>query len=79
MTHYTYAFLALDIARQRTQEAERRWLEASLAADAPQRSSRLRRFAAVALASVSRGTASIVRRLDDCVADDLGRTLAPAE
>ena len=79
MTHYIYAFLALDIAQERTREAERRWLEASLAADAPRRSSRLRRFAAVALASVSRGTASVVRRLDDCVADDLGRTLAPAE
>ena len=28
------------------------------------------------LAAVSRGTAAAVRRLDDCVADDLGRSLA---
>ena len=79
MNHYLYAFLALDIARQRTKEAERHWLEASLAGSAPSRASRLRRLAARLLASVSRGVASLVRRLDECVADDLGRTLAPAE
>lgn len=79
MTHYPYALFALDIARERTREAERHWLEASLALDAPSQPSRLRRLAARALASVSRGFAWIVRRLDDCVADDLGRTLAPAE
>ena len=38
--------------------------------------SRLRRPMAVALAAVSRGSAAAVRRLDDCVADDLGRSLA---
>jgi len=79
VNHYIYAFLALDIARQRTREAEQHWLEASLSANAPSRATRLRRGAALALASVSRGTASVVRRLDDCVADDLGRTLSPAE
>ncbi len=79
MNHYLYAFLALDIARQRTKEAEQHWLEASLAGSAPSRASRLRRLTARLLASVSRGFASIVRRLDECVADDLGRTLAPAE
>ena len=31
------------------------------------------------LALTSRATASVVRRLDDCVADDLGRSLAPTE
>ena len=79
MNHYLYAFLALDIARQRTKEAEQHWLEASLTQSAPSRASRLRRLAARLFASVSRGFASIVRRLDECVADDLGRTLAPAE
>jgi hypothetical protein len=79
VNHYLYAFFALDIARQRTKEAERRWLEASLARSAPSRASRLRRLAARLLASVSRGFASVVRRLDECVADDLGRALAPAE
>lgn len=79
MNHYLYAFLALDIAQQRSREAEARWLEASLTAAGPSRASRLRRPVALLLAAVSRGTASVVRRLDDCVADDLGRTLAPAD
>lgn len=34
---------------------------------------------AVVLAAFSRGSAAAVRRLDDCVADDLGRSLAPTE
>ena len=79
MNHYLYTFLALDIARERTREAEQRWLEASFVANAPHRVSRPRRFAAGLLASVSRAFASIVRRLDECVADDLGRSLAPTE
>jgi len=79
VNHYLYAFIALDIARQRSREAEARWLEASFTADQPTRAARLRRGAALLFASVSRGTAAVVRRLDDCVADDLGRTLAPAE
>jgi hypothetical protein len=79
VNHYVYAFLAFDIARERAREAERHWLEATLIGSASSRPSRLRRLAARFLASVSRGFASIVRRLDDCVADDLGRSLAPAE
>lgn len=79
MNHYVYAFLALDIARQRTREAEQHWLEARMIAPRPSRASRLRRFAARSFAAGSRVLASIVRRLDECVADDLGRTLAPAE
>ena len=43
------------------------------------RPSRLRRPIAVALAAVSRGSAAAVRRLDDCVADDLGASLAPTK
>ena len=34
---------------------------------------------AVVLAAFSRGSAAAVRRLDECVADDLGRSLAPTE
>ncbi|MDO8485027.1 MAG: hypothetical protein Q7S35_08785 [Candidatus Limnocylindrales bacterium] len=79
MNHYLYSLLALDIARQRSREAEQHWLESALIGTAPSRASRLRRVAAQLLASVSRGSASIVRRLDSCVADDLGRALAPAE
>jgi len=74
-----YAYLAMDIAQQRTREAEERLLEHSLRASDPERVSGLRRLAARAVAGVSLGSASIVRRLDDRVADDLGRTLAPAE
>ncbi len=45
----------------------------------PSRATTIRRRAAQLLAAVSRGCAGVVRRLDARVADDLGRTLAPAE
>jgi hypothetical protein len=79
MNSYLYAYLAMDMAQQRTREAEQRLLEHSLREGAPERSYGIRRLAARAMASVSLGSASITRKLDDCVADDLGRTLAPAE
>ena len=79
MNHYSYAILAFDIARQRAAEAEQYYLESQLAAAAPARSSAARRFAARAVAQFSRGSAWIVRKLDECVADDLGRRLSPAE
>lgn len=79
MNHYLLSLLALDIARERSQEAERYWLASTLRGTGPSRPPRLRRGAARLLASVSRGSASIVRRLDSRVADDLGRTLATAE
>ena len=41
--------------------------------------SRLRRPTALLLAAFSRGTAAAVRRLDDCVADDLSRSLAATD
>ena len=74
-----YSLIALDIARERTLEAERHWLAASFAGAAPSRRSAIRRMAATALAAVSQSAASAVRRLDSRVADDLGRKLAPAE
>ena len=40
---------------------------------------RIRRAVALGLAMTSRVMASGVRRLDECVADDLGRSLAPTE
>jgi hypothetical protein len=39
----------------------------------------IRRGLARATAAVSLGAASMTRRLDECVADDLGRTLAVAD
>ena len=79
MNAYFYSLLALDIARERSLEAERYWLAASIAGTAPARRSAVRRIAATVLAAVSRSSATAVRRLDSRVADDLGRTLAPAE
>jgi hypothetical protein len=71
--------LALELARERSQEAEQRWLESRLVTTRASRTSRIRRMTARLVASVSLGSAAIVRRLDSCVADDLGRTMAPAE
>jgi hypothetical protein len=78
MTHYSYAILALDIARERSAEAERDYLASQLMSGMP-RTSGIRRLTARIVAAFSRGSAWIVRRLDGHVADDLGRTLAPAE
>jgi len=41
--------------------------------------SRARRPVALVLAALSRGSAAAVRRLDDCVADELSRSLAPTK
>jgi len=76
---YFYSLLALDVARERTREAEKHWLAQAAAGAASARPSRIRRLAAQLLAAVSRGAAAAVRRLDTRVADDLRRTLAPAE
>ena len=78
MNHYSYAILALDIARERSAEAERDYLATQLTSGMS-RTSGIRRLTALIVAAFSRGSAWIVRRLDGHVADDLGRTLAPAE
>jgi hypothetical protein len=74
-----YTFLALDLARERVNEADRYRLAAIATRDRPSRGSQARRLVARLLAAVSLGSAAVVRRLDDCVADDLGRSLAPTE
>jgi hypothetical protein len=54
----------------------------ALAASTPMTSSQpshVRHWVAQGLAFTSRMTAGAVRRLDECVADDLGRSLAPSE
>ena len=79
MNHYLLSYLALDLARERSLEAEARWRERILAKGRPEQGPRVRRFAAQLLAAVSLGSASAARKLDACVADDLGRSLAPAE
>jgi hypothetical protein len=76
-----YLLVAMDLANERVREAERaRQRRAVLAASAEAtRRSLIRTSAARALAAFSLGSAAVARRLDECVADDLGRSLAPTE
>jgi hypothetical protein len=72
---------ALEVSRDRDRDREVRRLLAEARFERPARPSRLRlrRPAALLLAALSRGSAAAVRRLDDCVADDLGRSLSPTK
>jgi hypothetical protein len=70
---------ALEVSRDRDRDREVRRLLAEARFDQPSRPSRLRRPAALLFAALSRGSAAAVRRLDDCVADDLGRSLSPTK
>jgi hypothetical protein len=80
---HPWILYANELARDRERDARnRRYLiEAQEAAGTAStgRPPRLRRATALILAAVSRGSAAAVRRLDDCVAEDLGRALAPTE
>jgi hypothetical protein len=80
---YPYVIIALDLARERAEEqarmSERSRLLIDSMPDAGPRAGWIRHPVARVLAAFSRGSAAVVRRLDDCVADDLGRTLAPTE
>jgi len=71
-----YAMIALDLANERAREAEERWQSRMLAASLPDRPSFVRRALARGTAAISLGAAVATRRLDECVADDLGRSLA---
>ena len=79
MNHQLYTYLALQLARERAEEANRYRLAQLAAEGMPSSPSLLRRSLARGLAAVSRGSASVARRLDSCIADDLGRSLAPTE
>jgi hypothetical protein len=79
VNHQLYSFLALSLAQERAAEADRYRLMAMATAANPSSPSLLRRSLARGLATLSRGSASAVRRLDACIADDLGRSLAPTE
>ena len=77
---------ALELARDRNREinaehllAEQRRSLAGSEQDGGRRLTLVRHPVAVVLAAFSRGSAAAVRRLDECVADDLGRSLAPTE
>jgi hypothetical protein len=79
VNHQLLAFIALDLAEQRAREATQYHLVAASLEHGPSPWARFRRIVARALAAFSRGSAWVVRRLDDCIADELGRTLAPTE
>jgi hypothetical protein len=69
-----YTFLALDLAEERTREADRYRLAAAARAGQPESDRSFRHRTALLLASISRGSAAVVRRLDECVADDLAES-----
>jgi len=82
-----YALLALDLANERSREIEQMRLE-RLAREGreaydwlpgPDLGSGVRRGLARATAAISLGAAAATRRLDECVAEDLGRSLAVAD
>ncbi len=70
------AYLALDLAETRVREADLRWRASLAERGIPVRPSWPRRVLANVFAAVSRGSAGLAHRLDECVADDLRRTLA---
>lgn len=80
MNHELWAFIELDLARQRAEQANRYQYHHHLASleleGQPSSTIRLRRSLALGLAAFSRGSAAVVRMLDSCIADDLGRSLA---
>jgi len=79
-----YALLALDLANERSREIEQMRLE-RLAREGresydwlpgPDLGSGVRRGLARATAAISLGAAAATRRLDECVAEDLGLAAA---
>ena len=74
-----YAMLALDLANDRAREAREQRLAQLARESRTEQPSVVRRGLARATAAVSLGAASMTRRLDECVADDLGRTLATVD
>lgn len=75
MNHY-FTMVALDIARDRTREADMSRRAALARAGRDSRPGIVRRGLANGFAFVSRGSAATVRRLDEHAADDLSRALA---
>jgi hypothetical protein len=80
---FPYTLLTPDLADDRNREVERSLQLHRLAAlashDRPARRSFIRRPAAQVAAFVSLAAAGAVRRLDECVAEDLEHSLMPTE
>jgi hypothetical protein len=70
--HSYYTFIALDLAAERSREADNQRL-ANIARSG--RDGSTRRTVAVGLAALGRVVAATVRRLDECVADDLAESI----
>jgi hypothetical protein len=76
---------ALELARDRDREINaehilsKQRLMLADENDDGRRLATVRHPVALVLAAFSRGSAAAARRLDECVADDLGRALAPTE
>jgi hypothetical protein len=71
--------LDFDVAPDRDRQLEHHRLLIESRLEQGRRPSNARRLTALTLAAFSRGSAAAVRRLDDCVADDLSRSLAPTK
>jgi hypothetical protein len=78
MTHL-YTYIAMQVANERSREAQDAVRARQFRANQPARPSLVRHGLASATAAVSRGSAAVTRRLDERVGDDLGRSLAPTE
>ena len=75
--------LGKELAELRVRDSLRAYDERQLASLAAGRrlppGSSVRRPAALVLAALSRRAVAVVRRLDECVAEDLGRTMSSIE
>jgi hypothetical protein len=74
--HPLTPFLAAELDRERRATAAQRYLARRFRTTQEPRPSVVRRRLAIALAAVSRSSAAAVRRLDDCLADELAGRLA---
>jgi hypothetical protein len=70
--HSYFTFIALDLAAERSREADNQRLAAIANSG---RDGSTRRTVAVGLAALGRLVAATVRRLDECVADDLAESI----
>jgi hypothetical protein len=74
--NHLYTIVALDIARDRTREADRDRRARLATMDGPRRAGLVRSGLASAFATISRGSAGAARRLDSRVGDDLRHATA---
>jgi hypothetical protein len=78
MSHF-YTYIALELANDRAREAAHEYRAAQLRHGLPARPSVLRHGLANGMAALTRGSAAVTRRLDECVDADLRKALAPTE